>query len=574
MATYKVLDELMKITGSTELHKRMRFWFVQEIAEEEGLLKFLRDRCDDLRRKNVRRRVLICEMEALGERGVAVDSLESLKQTHARETAKLAALTDAITESLASIHEKERPCNAIHKLAYTSLSGTSDLSRLSHGIESNGFNCGILGVFPMLLAKPVETYLDIVTIEEKAQKKNDIKVRSMLLMALPNKHQLTFNQYRDANTLFDAIATRKTQKSLLKQMYENFNALSTESLDSIFNKLHKTVSQLSILVVWRNKSDLDTMSFDDLYNNFKIIEQEVKRTVTSSLNSNSSSQNMAFVSSPSSTNKVNIANVQVGSANSPISTVDTSDSTANLSDATVYAFLANQPNGSQLVHEDLEQIHEDNLEEMNLKWQLALLCMRARMYFQRTGNAEVLGINIIGTGIKTAQERLNVEETSSKAMVAIDGAGFDWGFMTDEEVPTNMALMAFSDLEIDKLKKEKKSNQIKIDKFKNASTSLDKLIESQISDNSRKGVGFVSYNVVPPPPIGLFATPTIDLSNSGLEEFQQPEFKGYGPKASKSVCKDTSNEVMKTPDALLGEKLVSKKEKQTVFPTKIESAKQ
>ncbi|GJV59596.1 hypothetical protein Tco_1465696 [Tanacetum coccineum] len=97
----KVLDELMEITGSTKLHKRMRLWIVQEIAEEEGLLKFLRDRCDDLRRKNARRRVLIREMEALEERGVAVDSLESLKQTHARETAKLAALTDAIAESLA-----------------------------------------------------------------------------------------------------------------------------------------------------------------------------------------------------------------------------------------------------------------------------------------------------------------------------------------------------------------------------------------------------------------------------------------------------------------------------------------
>nr|GEV44485.1 hypothetical protein [Tanacetum cinerariifolium] len=80
----------------------------KKIAEEEGLLKFLRDRCDDLRRKNARRRVLIHEMKALGERVVAVDSLESLKQTHARETAKLAALTDTIAESLAGIHEKER----------------------------------------------------------------------------------------------------------------------------------------------------------------------------------------------------------------------------------------------------------------------------------------------------------------------------------------------------------------------------------------------------------------------------------------------------------------------------------
>ncbi|GKA02556.1 putative ribonuclease H-like domain-containing protein [Tanacetum coccineum] len=351
-----------------------------------------------------------------------------------------------------------------------------------------------------------------VTTEEKAQKKNDVKARSMLLMALPNEHQLTFNQYKDAKTLFDAIqtrfggndATRKTQKTLLKQMYENFNAPSTESLDSIFNRLQKIVSQLAILgenisqedlnlkflrslpsewnthvVVWRNKSDLDTMSIDDLYNNFKIVEQEVKRTVTSSSNSNSSSQNMAFVSSPSSTNEVNTANVQVSTANSPVSTADTPDSTANLSDATVYAFLANQPNGSQLVHEDLEQIHEDDLEEMDLKWQLALLSMRARRYFQRTGKkitingsdtagydkskVECFNCHKMGHFARecrgprnqdnrnrnqdSSRRTVNVEETSSKAMVAIDGAGFDWSFMADEEVPTNMALMAFSDSE-------------------------------------------------------------------------------------------------------------------------------
>ncbi|GKF61278.1 hypothetical protein Tco_0181332, partial [Tanacetum coccineum] len=128
-------------------------------------------------------------------------------------------------------------------------------------------------------------------------------------------------------------------------------------------------------MVWRNKPDIDSISFDDLYNNFMIVEQEVKRTVTSSLNS--SSQNMAFVSTPSSTNEVSTANVQVSTANPSVSTTNTHDNTANLSDSTVYAFLANQPNGSQLVHEDLEQIHEDDLEEMVLKWQLAPLSMRA-----------------------------------------------------------------------------------------------------------------------------------------------------------------------------------------------------
>ncbi|GKC81097.1 hypothetical protein Tco_1136814, partial [Tanacetum coccineum] len=230
------------------------------------------------------------------------------------------------------------------------------------------------------------------------------------------------------------------------------------------------------------------------------------------------------------------------------STDSTLNSTANLSDATVYAFLANQPNGSQL---DMTS--------------------------------------------PSSRRTVNVEEISSKANVAIDGAGFNWSFMAEEEVTTNMALMAFSDSkfnpatykrrdasikdseiialksEIEKLKKEKECNQIKIDKFKNASKCLDKLIGSQISNNSRKGVG---YNAVPPPPTGLFAPPTIDLSNSGLEEFQQPEFKGYGPKASKSVYVDTSNEVKKTPDTPLVEELVSEKGKQTIFPTKIEFVKQ
>ncbi|GKA35734.1 hypothetical protein Tco_0722225, partial [Tanacetum coccineum] len=67
----------------------------------------------------------------------------------------------------------------------------------------------------------------------------------------------------------------------------------------------------------------------------------------------------------------------------------------------------------------------------------------------------------------------------------------------------------------------------------------------------------------------LFSPPNRDLSNSGLEEFQQSEFKGYGPKTSKSVNKDTSNEVRESSDAPLVKELVSnnKLEKKTIFPT-------
>ncbi|GKB43355.1 ribonuclease H-like domain-containing protein [Tanacetum coccineum] len=437
-----------------------------------------------------------------------------------------------------------------------------------------------------------------VTTEEKVQKKNDVKARSMLLMALPNEHLMTFNQYKDAQTLFAAIqtrfggneATKKTQKTLLKQMYENFSALSTESLDSIFNRLQKIVSQLAILgenisqedlnlkflrslpsewnthvVVWRNKPDLDTMSFDDLYNNFKIVKQEVKGTASSSL----SSQNMAFVSSPSSTNEVNTtygvstANTQVSPASTQVSTASTQVSTANLSDDTVYAFLASQPNGSQLVYEDLEQIHEDDIEEMDLKWQLALLSMRTR---RGPRNQDSRNRNQ-----DSSRRTVNVEETSSKAMVAIDGAGFDWSYMADDEVPTNIALMAFLDYDVhnditcsktclkslETLKTQIDDLRIEFNKFEfNLATykrglasveeqlvfykknkvilygqlvvlktyisykdsEISMLKRSQITDKSRKGVGFVSYNAVPPPHTELFSPPNLDLSYSGLED--------------------------------------------------------
>ncbi|GJR17986.1 hypothetical protein Tco_0966513 [Tanacetum coccineum] len=104
-----------------------------------------------------------------------------------------------------------------------------------------------------------------VTTEEKVQKKNDVKARSMFLMALPNDHLMTFNQYKDAKTLFAVIQTRfsgieaikKTQKTLLKKMYENFSAPSTESLDSIFNRLQKIVSQLAILGENISQEDLN-----------------------------------------------------------------------------------------------------------------------------------------------------------------------------------------------------------------------------------------------------------------------------------------------------------------------------
>ncbi|GJV87834.1 hypothetical protein Tco_1531772 [Tanacetum coccineum] len=136
-------------------------------------------------------------------------------------------------------------------------------------------------------------------------------------------------------------------------------------------------------VVWRNKAVLDTMSMDDLYNNLKVYEPGVKGMSSSS----SSTQNMAFVSSSnnntSSTNEavntshgVSTASTQVNATNS--TNID------NLSDAVICAFFTSQPNSPQLVHEDLQQIHPDDMEEMDLRWQMAMLTMRARRFLKNT----------------------------------------------------------------------------------------------------------------------------------------------------------------------------------------------
>ncbi|GKD67951.1 hypothetical protein Tco_1322041, partial [Tanacetum coccineum] len=231
-----------------------------------------------------------------------------------------------------------------------------------------------------------------VIAEEKTNKKNDVKARSLLLMAL-SKHgleamkplmlKLTFSPYTDAKTMFAAIetrvggneATKKTQKTLLKQQYENFSTSSTKSLDSIFNMLQKIVSRLAILA-WMNKPEIETMSINDLYNNFKIVEQKVKKSVGAS----SDTQNLAFMTAPStnSTNDVNTAKpaYEVSTVSHNVNNASPQISTASFSDNAVYAFMVENPNGSNLLQQDLEQIYEDDLEAIYLKWQLSLLSMR------------------------------------------------------------------------------------------------------------------------------------------------------------------------------------------------------
>ncbi|GJW81903.1 putative ribonuclease H-like domain-containing protein [Tanacetum coccineum] len=332
----------------------------------------------------------------------------------------------------------------------------------------------------------VEQTYPLTTAEEKLARKNELKARGTLLMALPNEHQLNFNTYKCAKTLVEAIEKRfggnkeskKTQKTLLKEQYENFNGSSSEGLDQTYDRLQKLISQLENLgetisqedmnlkflrsllsewkthtLIWRNKPNLNTLSMDDLYNNLIIYETEVK----GSSSSNQNSQNLAFVSSNNS-----------GSSNQAHGS--NSANNDSMSDVVIYSFFANQSNSPQLYNEDLQQIGADDLEEMDLKWQMAMLTMRARRFLNKNGRkisangSKTIGFNKSKVKCYNCQKRghfarecrdprenmnkepvrrnVIVETTETKALVAEDGLGYDWSDQA-EEGHTNFALMAY-----------------------------------------------------------------------------------------------------------------------------------
>nr|GEU50003.1 putative ribonuclease H-like domain-containing protein [Tanacetum cinerariifolium] len=319
-----------------------------------------------------------------------------------------------------------------------------------------------------------EMYLELLRLVRRQlnEGKNELKARGTLLMALPDKHQLNFNSHKDAKTLMEAIKkrfgenieTKKVQKSLLKQQFENFTGSGSEGLDQIHDRFQKLVSQLEIhgvslsqedvnpkflrslpsdwkahTLIWRNKADLEDKSLDDFTTNLVIVAVTVS-AVGSKLPA------------------------------SPLPNVD------SLSNAVIYSFFASRSSSPQLDNKDLKQIDVDDLEEMDLRWQMAMLTMRARRFLQRTyrnlGANETASMGFDMTKVEcyhclrkghfarecrsskdqrrpgTAEPHrriIPVETSTSNALVSqCDGTGsYDWSYQAEEE-PVNFALIAFS----------------------------------------------------------------------------------------------------------------------------------
>ncbi|GJS70437.1 ribonuclease H-like domain-containing protein [Tanacetum coccineum] len=292
----------------------------------------------------------------------------------------------------------------------------------------------------------VETTIALITTEEKAQRRLELKARSTLLMGIPNEHQLNFNSIKDAKSFLQAVekrfggnaATKKTQRNLLKHQYGNFTASSSEVLDQTFDRLQKLISQLEI--------HSESMSQED-------VNQKFLRMVKGTSSSSTNIQNVAFMSSNNTSSTNGAVNTAHGATTaSTQATAINSTTIDNLSDAVICAFFA---------------------KEMDLRWQMAMLTMRARRFLKNTKKKfSVNGTETIGydkSKVKCYschkrghfarecraprnQENNNreiirrvvpVETTTSNASVSCDGSGYDWSDQA-EEGPTNFALMAYS----------------------------------------------------------------------------------------------------------------------------------
>ncbi|GJU47422.1 ribonuclease H-like domain-containing protein [Tanacetum coccineum] len=237
-------------------------------------------------------------------------------------------------------------------------------------------------------------------------------------------------------------------------MYETFNASSLESLDCIFNRLQKILSQLTILGEIITPEDL----------NLKFLR---------------SSQNVAFLPSIAVKNDVNTANVHVSTGSTPVSTASTNNSTACLSDATLYDLSGH----STKLDKNKKKVECFNCHKLGY---FARECRKPKSQENKNISQDSL------------RRTVNVEESSSKVMLAIDGTGFDWSYMADEEASTNFAFMAFSDSEV---QNNKTCSITCLKNFEDLKSKYDKLrIELNKSesdlDSYKKGLALVEEQLV------------------------------------------------------------------------------
>nr|GFA50934.1 hypothetical protein [Tanacetum cinerariifolium] len=321
-------------------------------------------------------------------------------------------------------------------------------------------------------------------------------------MAIPEDHLAKFYKMTDAKEMWKAIKSRfgkndeskKMQKYLLKQQFESYSISNSEGLHKGYDRFQSLLSQIEthgagvstedanqkffrslpsswsqISLIMRTKPGVDTLNFNDLYNNLRVFEYDVKGSTRSS----SSLQNVAFVSSEntSNTNEVNIA--YGGSTSSSHNS---------------------QKEGSSSYTDDLID---------GFKWQMAMISIKLKKFYKKTGRKLHFDAKEPVVFDKSKVECFNCHNTRHFARECRskrnqdsrmrDAENSGYKARDNERRPAKQdEHKAMVTVDGEEAEKEKKELKTKLENFQSSSKGLGKLVNSQMSAKDKSGLGYGS----------------------------------------------------------------------------------
>ncbi|GJX26133.1 ribonuclease H-like domain-containing protein [Tanacetum coccineum] len=306
----------------------------------------------------------------------------------------------------------------------------------------------------------IETEVPPKTAQALLARQKERKAKSILLLAIPDEYQLRFHVIKDAKTLWTAIksldkAYDRFQK-LISLLKVHGAAISNEDANQKFLRALPS-SWNNVALIMRNKAGTDDLDIDDLYNNLKVFEVDIK----------------AYHNSQ-------------GQASSSAYT-----------DELMYSFYANHPSSLQLDDEDLEQIDHDDLEEMDLKWN------RDAGYRSGDNTRRIVPV-----------ETSNALVVQDNALIVQDGLGYDWSYVAQDEPTNQISSKDKTGLGYgDQLNKNDSSGSELFNSIFDSHSSDED--ENQTNDRFKKDN---RYHAVPPPLTGNYMPPLADLSFTGLDD--------------------------------------------------------
>ncbi|GJU30896.1 putative ribonuclease H-like domain-containing protein [Tanacetum coccineum] len=255
-----------------------------------------------------------------------------------------------------------------------------------------------------------------VSVEEHIAVQRETKARTILLQSLPEDHMADFHHLDDARDIWLAVKARfggneeskKMRKSMLKQEFSDFKVTESEGLHKGYDRFQKILSQLNqmqakpdnedcnmkflralppswsqVAITLKTKGGLDYLSFDDLYNKLRTLEIDVKGGSSYDSRGTSAPTHSAFVSAASTNSKMTYPDQSHSTTFTTASSIPAASS--NVIESVLHSFVAESDPQQQITYEDFDQIRKMDLEELDIKWQMAMLSVRINRFEKKVG---------------------------------------------------------------------------------------------------------------------------------------------------------------------------------------------